>query len=285
MSIMDDALFPGPQAPAAALTDEAARGFRAELCVLASGSSGNCSVLLFRRGTVRRACLIDLGLSPKRTFRLLDALGLGPHHIDDAILTHLDHDHFHPGWARALPRHTTLHVHERHADGDTFGLFGIPAAAFGGAFTLRDGTAVRSVLAAHDDHGVATLRVCLPGPDGGCADLGFATDLGRVTDGVIEHLAGVDVLAIESNYCPDLQEASGRPEYLKSRIMGGRGHLSNHEAVQAIGLIEPRSHVVLLHLSRDCNDPDLVASLHEGADYALTITEQHAPTRWIRIGS
>lgn len=285
MSIMDDALFPAPLAPSIAVEDEAATGLRAELCVLASGSSGNCSVLLFRRGGVRRACLIDLGLSPKRTFRLLDALGLGPHHIDDAILTHLDHDHFHHGWARALPRHTTLHVHERHADGDAFGLFGIPAAVFADAFALRDGTVVRSVLADHDEHGVATLRICLPGRGEGAADLGFATDLGRVTDRIVEHLAGVDVLAIESNYCPRMQEESGRPEFLKGRIMGGRGHLSNHEAVRAIGLIEPRSHVVLLHLSRQCNDPDLVASLHEGADYALTITEQHAPTRWIRIGA
>jgi ribonuclease BN (tRNA processing enzyme) len=283
MSIMDDALFPAPPAPA----DEAAVGFRAELCVLASGSSGNCSVLLFRRGGVRRACLIDLGLSPRRTFRLLDSLGLSPHHIDDAIVTHLDHDHFHPGWTRALPRHTTLHVHERHADGDAFGLFGIPAAVFNGGFTLRDGTVVRSVLADHDDHGVATLRFCLPceGRADGAADLGFATDVGRVTDALVEHLAGVDVLAIESNYCPELQEASGRPQHLKSRIMGGRGHLSNHEAVQAIGLIEPRSHVVLLHLSRECNDPELVAGLHEGADYAVTITDQYTPTRWIRIGA
>ena len=76
----------------------------AELCVLASGSAGNCSVLTFAREGVRRACLIDLGLSPRRTVRLLGALGLALHHIDDVVLTHLDTDHFHAGWAKALPR-------------------------------------------------------------------------------------------------------------------------------------------------------------------------------------
>ena len=43
-------------------------------------------------------------------------------------------------------------------------------------------------------------------------------------------------------------------------------------------------HVVLLHLSRDCNHPEVVGALHAGSDYALTITSQFAPTRWIRLG-
>ena len=40
---------------------------------------------------------------------------------------------------------------------------------------------------------------------------------------------------------------------------------------------------MLLHLSRDCNDPELVASMHAGADYALTITDQSVPSRWVRL--
>jgi len=271
MSITDGAPTAPPPPAATSLT--------AELCVLASGSAGNCSVLTLSRSGVRRACLIDLGLSPRRTTRLLGELGLGLHHVDDIVLTHLDTDHFHPGWAKALPCHCTLHVHASHADScPHFGLFGLHAAPFESAFRLRDGTPVRSVLAAHDDHGVATLRFCLPG---GC--LGFATDVGRVTDPIVEHLAGVEVLAIESNYCPVMQENSGRPAFLKRRIMGGAGHLSNHEAIEAIARIAPRSHVVLLHLSRQCNDPDLVASLHEGVAYGLTITSQDRPTGWVRI--
>jgi hypothetical protein len=67
--------------------------------------------------------------------------------------------------------------------------------------------------------------------------------------------------------------------------MGGHGHLSNQEALSAVLLIEPRDHVVLLHLSRDCNDPAVVAALHAGSDYTLTITSQERPSRWVRIGS
>jgi hypothetical protein len=65
--------------------------------------------------------------------------------------------------------------------------------------------------------------------------------------------------------------------------MGGSGHLSNDQALRAIGEIGPRTHVVLLHLSRECNDPDLVASLHADAPYSVTITDQFEPSPWVPI--
>lgn len=258
-----------------------------ELCVLASGSAGNCSVLSITRGGVRRLCLIDLGLSPRRTVRLLAGMGLGLHQVDDVVLTHLDADHFCESWKRLLPAHVRFRLHWSHAEElGLFGLDGRPMEPFGEEFELRDGTPVRTHLASHDARGVATLRFELGGAGG--ESLGFATDVGRATDALVEHLRGVRVLAIESNYCPRMQEESGRPEYLKRRIMGGAGHLSNHEAVEAVGRISAGEaapgHVVLLHLSRECNDPDLVAGLHRDAPYAVTITNQHTPTGWVRIG-
>lgn len=113
--------------------------------------------------------------------------------------------------------------------------------------------------------------------------MGYATDLGRVPERLIERLRGVDVLAIESNYCPRMQMVSTRPWHLKQRIMGGFGHLSNEQALEAIAAIEPREHVVLLHLSRECNCPSLVARLHAGSDYALTISDQETATRWVSV--
>src|SRR5690606_35699314 len=85
-----------------------------EVCVLASGSSANCTVVAFSSGTLRRVCLIDLGLSPRRTFKLLDELGLSRDQVDDVVLTHLDQDHFQRGWLRALPGHARMWVHQGH---------------------------------------------------------------------------------------------------------------------------------------------------------------------------
>ncbi|MCA9304092.1 MAG: hypothetical protein KC996_08225, partial [Phycisphaerales bacterium] len=90
-------------------------------------------------------------------------------------------------------------------------------------------------------------------------------------------------LAIESNYCPRMQEASGRPAYLKKRIMGGSGHLSNEESAHAIGLIEPGERLVLLHLSQQCNCPQTAAHAHRHHRWTPTISTQHTPTPWIPI--
>ncbi len=257
----------------------------AALCVLASGSAGNCSVLAIRRGSITRICLIDLGLSPRRTFRLLAERGLSPHQIDDCFLTHLDADHVHPGWASAMPRHATVRVHRRHAP-HLHGPFRSAwrIAEFDGPFALDEHAHARPRLMDHDELGVSVLRFDLRGLGAGV--LGFATDVGRVTPGLLEHLSddgGLDVLAIESNYCPEMQAASARPEFLKRRITGGRGHLSNQEAAEAVRAVEPRDHVVLLHLSRECNTPERVSDLHAGAEYGYTISTQDRPTRWIRV--
>ena len=239
-------------------------------------------------GGLRRACLIDLGISPRRGIKLLADLGIGLHQIDDVLITHLDADHFQMGWARWLPSHVRVRLHLGHARR----LHGVEALTdrletFETAFRLQAGIDVQPLTLAHDEAGVTVFRFDLPASCGG-GRLGFATDLGRVTRGLIDLFQcdgeGVDVLAIESNYCPRLQRESSRPEFLKRRIMGGRGHLSNEEALEAVQRIRPREHVVLLHLSRECNTSDRVSALHAGADYALTIAEQHQPTRRVRIG-
>lgn len=281
MLVTDDAA-----APASASASESPC---AKLCVLASGSAGNCSVLEYSRHGCRRACLIDLGLPPRRTIKLLASLGLGLHQLDDVLITHLDNDHYLPSWTRWLPPHVRVRVHERHARAARgAALPEETLTPFDSTFSLQAGIEVRPLTLAHDQEGVTAFRFDIPDDYGG-GRLGFATDLGRVTRGLIQLFRddprdeGPDVLAIESNYCPRMQEASGRPEFLKRRIMGGRGHLSNEEAIRAIEMIQPRHHVVLLHLSRECNDPARVAELHAGADYALTISSQDRPTRWVRI--
>ena len=65
--------------------------------------------------------------------------------------------------------------------------------------------------------------------------------------------------------------------------MGGRGHLSNEQCAAAVSEIRPRSHVVLLHLSRECNHPSLAARVHDGAPYALTLSHHQQPTPWVPI--
>ncbi|CAN5724030.1 MBL fold metallo-hydrolase [soil metagenome] len=270
----------------------------AHLCVLGSGSRGNCAVLRVSAHGRQRLILIDIGLSPRLTSKRLNQLGLDMADCSAVLLTHLDRDHCHDGFCGApsealpLPAHCEVFVPKASLGrAQEFGLNGGRVHAFDRHFRTRCGVDVTPLMQYHDALGAAAFKITLPSGvlgDGAEAcpvrrTIGFATDLGRVTGDLIALLRAVHVLAIESNYCPERQASSDRPDFLKRRITGGRGHLSNLECLDAIHAIEPREHVVLLHLSRDCNCPQAVAALHEGADYALTIALQDEPTRWVRV--
>lgn len=252
---------------------------QASLVVLASSSSGNCSAILHGEGRLRRVTLIDAGLSPARTRLLLSLWNLSLDHVDDVLITHLDGDHFHPAWTKALPTRTRMHVHAHHIPrASRIGVARDRLHAFSGTITLRAGVSVRPTMLAHDEWGVVAFRFELGG-----GVLGYATDVGRVSPDLTTALAGADVLAIESNYCPRLQLESERPAFLKSRIMGGSGHLSNQECCDAVRAIQPRRRVVLLHLSRQCNTPERAAAGHAGSRYELIVTRPDRPTQEIRL--
>lgn len=262
---------------------------RLSLCVLASSSGGNCSALIHGEGRTRRVTLIDCGLSPRKTRLFLKTLGLDIDHIDNIILTHLDSDHCHTSWITAMPRHARFRIHKNHRNrAKREGFLHRRTEIFEESpFELPDSSRVTPVMLSHDELGVAAFRIDCNASSGGdasaCGSLGYATDLGRVTDDLVRTLTGVDVLAIESNYCPDMQLASDRPDFLKQRIMNGSGHLSNEECRDAVRAIAPRRDVVLLHLSRQCNSHERAASFHANASYRLTVAAHDRPTTLISV--
>lgn len=250
------------------------------LCVLGSGSSGNCSALLADSPAGRELWLIDCGLSLRRIRRSLAELGVGDLTPRGILITHLDDDHIGSLSLEAL-KDIPVFLHRRHLRrAEREGRLFRRTEVFDDAITLGAGLSLRATLAAHDAQGSATMRFTHEHADT-VSELGYATDVGRMTPELVDHLRDVDVLAIESNYCPTMQLESNRPERLKSRIMGGKGHLSNDQCSRAVQEIAPRSHVVLLHLSRQCNTPDRAAAGHEGRGYALTVSRHDEATGWI----
>ncbi len=261
-----------------------------EFVVLGSSSAGNTSFLRVETARGSRQLLIDGGLSPKATRGLLALLGHDLAATTDLLFTHFDHDHAKTGWSRAAMkdglrlRCSSRHLAHAHARGypevciETFD-------ARGEGFSLGD---IRVIPCEnpHDDGGTVAFRIETP-----AGSLGFATDLGRASGALIEAMRGVDILAIESNYDRAMQLDSPRPAFLKDRIMGGKGHLSNDECIDAVRAIAwPREpeHVVLLHLSRECNCPELVRNLWRDAlpslEPRLTIARPFDPVGPIRLG-
>lgn len=260
------------------------------LCVLGSGSAGNCTlILLHNSDQADRFVLLDAGLSPRETAKRLGPLGITLDQISDVLITHLDQDHLNRGWVSPKRcRSFNWHISRRHLS-EAFAA-GLPANAvepFNDDFQLSEQTFVSCVSLPHDDKATMGFRISHCG-----TELGFATDLGLVPPSLLAHFTNLDALAIESNYDRQMQLNSNRPSFLKERIMGGLGHLSNEQSLDAVINLDESSklqHVVLLHLSRQCNDPQLVKRLyaHRCPNLLdrLTITNQYSPTPMLRIAA
>jgi len=255
------------------------------VCVLGSGSSGNCTAIAGPGGIV----LVDCGFSPRDTRRRMESVGLAPAEVRAVVLTHPDGDHLHDGWKRTLgglagPR---LVVRARHAPAVlVMGWHRSWIDEFDGAFELA-GLSFDSFPLPHDDLGSTALRV-----RSGRRVAAHATDCGRETRGLAEFLAGADVLCLESNYDPAMQLASGRPQRLQDRIMGGSGHLSNAQALSLAARVHrahPLSAVLLVHLSRQCNCPRLVDRLWAESEPALharmQVTAQDRPASPVTVSA
>lgn len=260
-----------------------------QLEVLASGSRGNSA--LIRSPGDQRCMLIDAGLSPRRIRHALQDRDHSHQDLTDVLITHSDGDHLHTGWAKAIGSwNFTLHVHHTHVA--RVKRSGIPSdriSAFDDVFTLGGETHVSTALAPHDVHGSVSYIVRR-----GDAVIGWATDLGRLSDELLAFFSDArpHVFAIESNYDREMQLMSDRPEFLIDRIMGGTGHLSNDEAIDAVlhvsKHIEPHT-IVLLHRSEQCNCPQRIRALwSERASHLadrMIVASQHESMPPIMVGS
>lgn len=222
---------------------------------------------------------------------------LGAHvgEIAAICLTHLDRDHFNPNWTGQIVRQgMPVFCHEKRIDdlaslgGGEPGFVRLIRPFNGRPFSPMDGLCLNAIRLEHDELGSHGFVI-----EGFGGRIGYATDLGRVGEKLVRRFRGLDVLAIESNYDPQMQLSSDRPWFLKRRIMGGRGHLSNAEALDAVRRIldqaqrqggELPRHIVLLHRSRQCNCPKLLRELFSAdrrIGQRLVLAEQDRPTPWL----
>lgn len=205
-----------------------------ELCVLGSGSSGNCAMIRTPAGVV----LMDAGLGPRTVAGRMRGTGVSVRDVRAIVLTHLDYDHFNSNWGRAIVSGgIRVHCHVERVEAVRERVGGGPDGVavidlirpFEGAFEPLAGLWFHPFSLAHDAEGSHGFVV-----EGFGGRVGYATDLGHVPAGLVDHFADLSVLCIEANYEPRMQMESGRPIFLKRRIMGGAGHLSNQQAFEAV---------------------------------------------------
>jgi phosphoribosyl 1,2-cyclic phosphodiesterase len=224
-----------------------------EVITLASGSEGNATLVRNETATF----LIDAGLSARQLTARLQATGSSPEQLSGILLTHEHGDHT-SALKVLLALHEQLPVFCNCLTGRALQAAGLVHRNWkffqtGSEFSLGN-FAIRPFSVPHDAADPVGFRISA---NGSC--FGVLTDLGYATRLVFEMLRGIRALLIETNHDELLlQKDARRPWSVKQRILSRHGHLSNAAAARVLSQLEaPLEHIILGHLSRECNSPQL----------------------------
>ena len=226
------------------------------LCSLASGSSGNCIYV----GSEATHLLVDVGISGKRTESGLNELELTGRDLDGILITHEHADHIQGLGVIArkydIPIYATKGTIEAMKSMSSLGK--VDEDLFheireDEKFTLKDLT-INPMRISHDAAQPVGYRISY-----GNKRVAVCTDLGVYNDYTVECLKGMDALLIEANHDVNMLQVGPYPYYLKQRILGDRGHLSNENSGRLLcRILHDKLKTVLLgHLSKENNLPEL----------------------------
>jgi phosphoribosyl 1,2-cyclic phosphodiesterase len=227
---------------------------------LGSGSSGNA--LVVECGATR--VMLDCGFTVAETRLRLERVGLAPGALAGILVTH-EHDDHMGGVARFAKRHA-IPVYLTRGSAQwlppDFPAVLVRFIDSHTPFALQD-LQVEPFPVPHD----AREPVQYAFGDGN-ARLGVVTDLGCVTQHVVEKLSGCTALVIECNHDRDLLMEGPYPPSLKHRVSGRFGHLDNAGARHLVENLDRSRlrHLIAAHLSKQNNRPELaVEALAAGA--------------------
>jgi phosphoribosyl 1,2-cyclic phosphodiesterase len=225
---------------------------------LGSGSTGNAT-LVEAFDLLPTRLLVDCGLGPRQLAQRLGQAGLTIDDIDAIFITHEHSDHI--GCAHLLSQRHRIPVwmsKGTHAATGAADFDGLLHFARDGACLEIGGLQVTPFAVPHDAREPLQLSC-----SDGAVKLGILTDLGHATAPVMARLAACQALLLESNHDADLLAQSAYPDFLKRRVGGLHGHLSNSASARMARELMHGGlrHLVAGHLSAQNNRPALVQAL------------------------
>lgn len=254
-------------------------------CSLGSGSSGNATLLETTSGTTTTRLLIDCGLPYKNLEDRLARRGIALQDLDAVFITHEHSDHI--GCARQLALQAKLPLLMSRGTYAAMGspdLDGLVQFAFDGESIALKDMRVNPFTVAHDAKEPLQLTVT-----DGDRRFGLLTDLGHVTPYVTKQMQNLHALVLEFNYDEAMLQASKYPPFLKQRIAGNYGHLSNTQAAALLQSITHKDfrHVVAAHLSEQNNQPERVRSAItpclEGFHFEVSLADAEDGIDWLAV--
>ena len=238
---------------------------------IASGSSGNCIYI----GSDNTHVLVDAGISNKRIEMGLNDLGLNARELDGILITHEHSDHIKGLGVLARKYGTEDLMHPITPDVD---------------FMVGD-LEVKPFRIDHDAANPVAYRV-----QNEKRSVAVATDMGHYSQYIIDHLQGLDAILLEANHDVKMLEAGPYPYYLKRRILGDYGHLSNENAGRLLSSIlhDNLKHIFLGHLSKENNYEELAYETvrleitegdtpYKANDFPITVAKRDAVSQIVTV--
>lgn len=242
---------------------------------LNSGSNGNCYYV----GNHEEAILIDAGISCRETEKRMLRLGLSIQKVKAVFISHEHTDHIKGLCTLAAKHNLPIFINRGTLAGCRFNLREDLIHDLQNDTPIEIGNLqVTSFSKIHDASEPCSFVVTC-----GETKVGVFTDLGAVCDQLTHHFKQCHAAFLETNYDDELLQKSAYPYFLKKRISGGRGHLSNLQALTLFKEHKPAfmSHLFLSHLSKDNNCPELVSNLFKqhAEDTEIIVASRYEETQ------
>jgi len=239
-------------------------------CSFSSGSSGNCYFIQ----SDESAILVDVGISGRKVFNSLENTGVELSDVNAVLITHEHADH-----VKSL-RVVTKKMPNvcAYANGGTWESIKHlveddkrKTFETGKDFHIND-IRVKPFLISHDAAEPVGFSFYKANKQ-----ISILTDVGFLSRDVYDEIKGADLLILEANHDVEMLRIGKYPWFLKQRILGKRGHLSNVDAADTICKIlsekQKNMHVLLAHLSKENNFPEMayqtIKNLLEEKEYYL----------------
>ncbi|MGF7059331.1 MBL fold metallo-hydrolase [Brassicibacter mesophilus] len=259
-------------------------------CSLASGSSGNCQYI----ETDKVRILIDAGLSGKRVQNSLVSIGVDPSSIDCMLVTHEHKDHI--KGIGILSRRFDLPIYANentwiNMQSEIGEVKGEHVKTFNTEKIFEIGDiAVQPFKISHDASEPVGYCFFYKG-----AKISIVTDTGCVDEELKGKIKNSQLLMIESNHDTEMLKMGKYPWFLKKRILGEYGHLSNDDAGRLLTevLSGNNENILLAHLSKENNFPELAyqtvanilteKGINISKDVSLDLTYRDKPTKVYKL--
>ncbi|MDB5247479.1 MAG: Phosphoribosyl 1,2-cyclic phosphodiesterase [Segetibacter sp.] len=246
---------------------------------LNSGSNGNCYYI----GNGREAILVDAGISCREIEKRMKRLGLSMQKLKAVFVSHEHTDHIKGICGLSKKFQLPVYITQSTLVSCPFTIEENRVKHFTGYKPIMIGNlSVTAFPKLHD--ACDPYSFVIADKD---VKVGVFTDIGSACSHLISHFKQCHAAFLEANYDDEMLEQGSYPYHLKRRIRGGKGHLSNKQALEIFSTHKPSfmSHLVLSHLSKNNNCPTLVKELFnkDAGTVKIVVASRFEETQVIQV--